>query len=327
MMQHVPSQAAAASQVRKQGNAPLPGFFRLAARDLFRNRAIYLMLIPVILFYAIFQYGPMYGAVIAFKKFDLVKGVWASPWVGFEHFKEFFQGYYFWRLMRNTLLISLYQLVFAFPAPIILALLLNEITKKWFKQLVQTITYMPHFISLVVVCGMIVQFTSREGFLTSIVTLFGGEQTALLSQADNFRTLFVSSGIWQQVGWGSIIYLAALSGINPELYEAATVDGAGRFRKLRNITLPGIMPTIVILFILQIGHMMDVGFEKIVLLYNPNTYETADVINSFVYRKGLGGSFEFSYTTAVGLFQSVINFTLLISANYISRKLNETSLW
>nr|WP_310188334.1 ABC transporter permease subunit [Bacillus sp. 3255] len=285
------------------------------------------MLIPVILYYAIFQYGPMYGAVIAFKKFDLVKGVWGSPWVGFEHFKEFFQGYYFWRLMRNTLLISLYQLVFAFPAPIILALLLNEITRKWFKQLVQTVTYMPHFISLVVVCGMIAQFTSRDGFLTSIVTLFGGEQTALLSQADNFRTIFVSSGIWQQVGWGSIIYLAALSGINPELYEAATVDGAGRFRKLTSITIPGIMPTIVILFILQIGHMMDVGFEKIVLLYNPNTYETADVINSFVYRKGLGGSFEFSFTTAVGLFQSVINFTLLISANYISRKLNETSLW
>ncbi|WP_396135442.1 ABC transporter permease [Bacillus sp. 3255] len=323
----MPSSSAAAGQVRKPGDAPIPGFFRLAARDLFRNRAIYLMLIPVILYYAIFQYGPMYGAVIAFKKFDLVKGVWGSPWVGFEHFKEFFQGYYFWRLMRNTLLISLYQLVFAFPAPIILALLLNEITRKWFKQLVQTVTYMPHFISLVVVCGMIAQFTSRDGFLTSIVTLFGGEQTALLSQADNFRTIFVSSGIWQQVGWGSIIYLAALSGINPELYEAATVDGAGRFRKLTSITIPGIMPTIVILFILQIGHMMDVGFEKIVLLYNPNTYETADVINSFVYRKGLGGSFEFSFTTAVGLFQSVINFTLLISANYISRKLNETSLW
>ncbi|MGO4495629.1 ABC transporter permease [Paenibacillus sp. 2RAB27] len=296
-------------------------------KDIVRNKAIYIMLIPVLLYYVIFQYGPMYGAVIAFKQFDLAKGVWASPWVGFDHFRDFFQGYYFWRVIRNTLAISLLQLVFAFPAPILLALLLNELSRKWFKQLVQTITYMPHFISLVVVCGMIAQFTSRDGIITDIVVWLGGERTSLLAHADNFRTIFVTSGIWQQVGWGSIIYLAALSGINPEQYEAATVDGAGRFRKLWTITIPGILPVIVILFILQIGHMMDVGFEKIVLLYNPNTYETADVINSFVYRQGLGGSFEYSFTTAVGLFQSLINFTLLISANYISRKLNETSLW
>lgn len=326
-MPHLQTNQASAADVRKLGAPPAAGFCRLAMKDIVRNKAIYIMLIPVLLYYVIFQYGPMYGAVIAFKQFDLAKGVWASPWVGFDHFRDFFQGYYFWRVIRNTLAISLLQLVFAFPAPILLALLLNELSRKWFKQLVQTITYMPHFISLVVVCGMIAQFTSRDGIITDIVVWLGGERTSLLAHADNFRTIFVTSGIWQQVGWGSIIYLAALSGINPEQYEAATVDGAGRFRKLWTITIPGILPVIVILFILQIGHMMDVGFEKIVLLYNPNTYETADVINSFVYRQGLGGSFEYSFTTAVGLFQSLINFTLLISANYISRKLNETSLW
>lgn len=326
-MPHLHSSQAIAAEVRKPGVPPAAGFCRLAMKDLVQNKALYIMLIPVLLYYAIFQYGPMYGAVIAFKQFDLAAGVWASPWVGFDHFRDFFQGYYFWRVIRNTFAISLLQLLFAFPAPILLALLLNEIMRKWFKQLVQTVTYMPHFISLVVVCGMIAQFTSRDGIITDLVVWLGGERTSLLAYADNFRTIFISSGIWQQVGWGSIIYLAALSGINPEQYEAATVDGAGRFRKLWTITIPGILPVIVILFILQIGHMMDVGFEKIVLLYNPNTYETADVINSFVYRQGLGGSFEYSFTTAVGLFQSLINFTLLVSANYISRKLNETSLW
>lgn len=316
-----------AAEAQQTGGSPSLNFCRKLIRDLIRHKAVYIMLIPVIAYYALFHYGPMYGAIIAFKKYDIALGIWNSPWVGFQHFKEFFEGFYFWRVVRNTVLISLYQLLFGFPAPILLALLLNELSKKWFKQLVQTISYMPHFISLVVVGGMITQFLSREGFITDIIVWFGGERTSLLAHSENFRTIFVSSGIWQQIGWGSIIYLAALSGINPEQYEAATVDGAGRLRKLWNITLPGIMPVIVILFILQIGHMMDVGFEKVILLYNPNTYETADVINSFVYRRGLGGSFEYSFTTAVGLFQSVINFALLISANYISRKLNETSLW
>ncbi|WP_445671613.1 ABC transporter permease [Paenibacillus sp. FSL K6-2859] len=326
-MPQLPSKQTAAAEVQLTGRTPELNFGRRLINDLVRNKAIYIMLIPVIAYYAVFHYGPMYGAIIAFKQFNVALGINDSPWVGFQHFKDFFESFYFWRVLRNTVLISVYQLLFAFPAPIILALLLNEISKKWFKQIVQTISYMPHFISLVVVGGMITQFMARDGFITDIIVWFGGERTALLAHAENFRTIFITSGIWQQIGWGSIIYLAALSGINPEQYEAATVDGAGRLRKLWNITLPGLMPVIVILFIMQVGHMMDVGFEKIILLYNPNTYETADVINSFVYRKGLGGSFEYSFTTAVGLFQSIINFTLLISANYISRKLNETSLW
>ena len=285
------------------------------------------MAIPVIAYYIIFQYGPMYGATIAFKQFDIVKGIWDSPWVGFKYFKEFFESFYFERTLRNTLVISLYQLVLGFPAPIIFALLLNELRNQRFKRAVQTITYLPHFVSTVVICGMIYDFVSRDGFITDLFVLLGGERTNLLGQPQYFRAIYVLSGIWQEVGWGTIIYLSALSGIDMEQYEAARIDGAGRFRQLINITLPGIMPTVIILFILRLGQMMSVGFEKIILLYNPNTYETADVISSYVYRKGLGESFQFSFTAAVGLFNSVINFALLIAANQISKKVSETSLW
>lgn len=296
-------------------------------KDFIRNKLIYFMLIPVVLYYAIFQYGPMYGSIIAFKNYDIVKGVRDSPWVGFENFVYFFNSIHFWRVVKNTLLINVYQLIFAFTAPILLALLLNEITRSWFKRLVQTITYIPHFISIVVVCGMLTQFLARDGVVTDIFVWFGGERTALLGAPEYFRTIFVASDIWQNIGWGTIIYLAALSSINLELYEAATVDGAGRFKKMLHITIPGLLPIIVILLILNIGKMMDVGYEKIILLYNPLTYETADVINSYVYRVGLGGSFQFSYAAAVGLFQSALNLSLLIFANWFSRKINDTSLW
>ena len=297
------------------------------AREFRLNKYLYLMAIPVIAYYIIFQYGPMYGATIAFKQFDIVKGIWDSPWVGFKYFKEFFESFYFERTLRNTLVISLYQLVLGFPAPIIFALLLNELRNQRFKRAVQTITYLPHFVSTVVICGMIYDFVSRDGFITDLFVLLGGERSNLLGQPQYFRAIYVLSGIWQEVGWGTIIYLSALSGIDMEQYEAARIDGAGRFRQLVNITLPGIMPTVIILFILRLGQMMSVGFEKIILLYNPNTYETADVISSYVYRKGLGESFQFSFTAAVGLFNSVINFALLIAANQISKKVSETSLW
>lgn len=295
--------------------------------DIRKNRAVYIMVLPVVLYFFIFKYLPMYGAVIAFKDYNVIKGVWASDWVGLEHFRSFFGSYYFVRVLRNTFLISFYQLIFGFPAPIILALLLNEIRVKWFKSVVQTISYLPHFISLVVICGLIIDFTNRGGVIQSLIAFFGGEDTSLLNHAGNFRTIFVTSSIWQEVGWSSIIYLAALSGINPELYEAARVDGAGRFRQIWSITLPGIIPTIMILLILRIGGLMDVGFEKIILLYNPNTYETGDVISSFVYRMGLAQGNDYSYTTAVGLFQSVINFILLISANSMSRRFSGNRLW
>jgi putative aldouronate transport system permease protein len=287
------------------------------------------MVAPVVLFYLIFKYIPMYGSIIAFKQYSVSSGIWASKWVGFAHFQEFFDSYYFWRLLRNTLIISFYQLLFGFPAPILLAILLNEVRSKTYKKLVQTASYLPHFVSLVVICGMIIDFTSRDGIINTIIQFFGGQSSSLLGDASNFRTIYTSTQVWQEIGWGSIIYLAALSGINPELYEAAKVDGAGRFRQIWSITLPGLIPIIMILLILRIGHIMDVGFEKIILLYNPNTYETADVISTFVYRKGLGEAnpSAYSFTTAVGLFQSVINFILLVSANGLSRRYSGNNLW
>ncbi|NOU87215.1 ABC transporter permease subunit [Paenibacillus sp. LMG 31460] len=300
---------------------------RVLLDDIRKNRAIYLMVLPVALYFFIFKYFPMYGAVIAFKDFSPAKGIWGSDWVGFQHFKDFFQSYYFVRVLRNTFLISFYNLIFGFPAPIILAILLNEIRQKLFKSIVQTVSYLPHFISIVVISGLIIDFTNRGGIVNSIIMFFGGQDSALMNNAENFRTIFVSTSVWQELGWSSIIYLAALSGINPELYEAVRVDGAGRFRQIWSVTLPGLIPTIMILLILRIGGLMEVGFEKVVLLYNPNTYETADVISSFVYREGLAQGNDYSYTTAVGLFQSMINFILLISANSISRRFSGSRLW
>ncbi|RXZ80300.1 sugar ABC transporter permease [Paenibacillaceae bacterium] len=297
------------------------------AREFRVNKYLILMIVPVLLFYTLFHYFPMYGATIAFKNFQIAEGVWNSPWIGFKHFEDFFSSYYFWRLLKNTLLLNFYQLLFGFPAPIVFALLINEIAGRFFKRLVQTITYLPHFISLIVICGMITQFAARDGMIVDMLVWLGMERTALLGHPEFFRSIYITSDIWQHVGWGSIIYLAAITSINPEQYEASRIDGANRFKQMLHITLPGIMPIIIILFILKVGSMMDVGFEKIILLYNPNTYSTADVINTFVYRKGLGATFEFSYATAVGLFQSVFNFSLLLLANWFSRKVNETSLW
>lgn len=295
-------------------------------KDLVRNRNIYLMLVPVLVYYAIFHYGPMYGLLIAFKDYGMADGVWGSPWVGFAHFQNFFENPYFWRLLRNTLTISVYELLFAFPAPIILALLLNEIRLVMFKRVVQTISYLPHFISIVVVAGMLVDFFARDGLINSIVHFFGYEPIAFWQESGWFRSLYVSSGIWQGIGWGSIIYLAAMSSIDPTLYDAARIDGAGRWKQTVHITIPGIMPTIVILFILNVGSMLAVGSEKIILLYNPLTYETADVISTYVYRKGILGA-DFGYSAAVGLFNSVISFILLVLANTVSKRVSEHKLW
>jgi putative aldouronate transport system permease protein len=294
--------------------------------DIRKNKLLYVMLLPVLLYYVVFHYAPMYGAIIAFKDFSPRLGIWGSDWVGFEHFREFFTGPYFWRTIKNTVLISFYQLLFGFPAPIVLALLLNELKHALFKRTVQTITYMPHFISLIVICGILKDFTSSEGVINDVVAFFGGERMTFLLEPSLFRTVYVSSGIWQNIGWGTIIFLAALTGIDQEQYEAAKIDGAGRWKQMTHVTLPGLMPTIIILLILDIGRMMNVGFEKIILLYNPGTYETADVISSYVYRVGLQ-DFNYSFSSAVGLFNSVINFVLLISSNWLSRKFNDTSLW
>ncbi|MDF2935597.1 MAG: binding-protein-dependent transport system inner rane component [Paenibacillaceae bacterium] len=311
---------------RQGGKANLAGYFAMLRKDFRKNKYIYFLGSFGIAYFLIFSYIPMYGVIIAFKNYSPVKGIMGSPWIGFHHFVDFFQSFYFLRLIRNTLLINVYELIFAFPAPIILALLLNEVRSSYFKRVVQTITYLPHFVSVVVISGMIVDFSRKAGLFNKILGFFGVEPQNLLLDPSLFRTIFIGSGIWQGVGWGSIIYLAALTAIDTQLYDAATVDGANRWKQMLHVTLPGIMPTIVILLILRIGGMMNVGFEKVILLYNSQTYETADVISSFVYRRGILEA-NYSYSTAVNLFNSVVNFLLLVLANKISRKVNETSLW
>lgn len=301
-------------------------FKEKVVKDFKRNKYIYLMLVPVLAYFIIFQYGPIYGVQIAFKNFDIGKGIWGSPWSGFNHFIEFFHSFYFWRLIRNTLLISLYELVFVFPAPILLALLLNEIRNMRFKRITQTLTYLPHFISLVVVVGLLVDFLAPNGLVNQILAVFGVKPINFMQDANWFRKIYISSEVWQTVGWGSIIYLAAITGVNPQLYEAATMDGAGRFRKIIHVTIPGILPTIIILFILQLGSLMTVGYQKIILMYNPLTYQTADVISTYVYRKGILDA-SYSYSAAIGLFDAAINFAILILANRLARKTGETSLW
>lgn len=295
-------------------------------KDWTRNRSLYMLLLPVLVFYILFHYKPMYGAIIAFQNFTPAAGISGSEWVGFENFIRFFTSPYFWRLIGNTLLLSLYGLVIGFPMPIILALMLNEVTHSRFKKTIQTITYLPHFISLVVVCGMIVNFTISTGMINDIIVFFGGERSALLQQPDLYRTIYIISDIWQGIGWGSIIYLSALAGVDSELYEAAMIDGAGKWKQLFNVTLPSIAPIIIVMLILRIGSLMSLGYEKTILLYNPATYETADIISSYIYRSGLLER-NWSYSTAVGIFNSVINFGLLILANWTSKRFSETSLW
>lgn len=293
---------------------------------LIKYRYIYLMMIPVLAYYFIFHYVPMIGTVIAFKNYTPGRGILDSPWVGLANFQDFFGSVYFWRLIRNTLTINLYELIFAFPAPIILALLLNEVRSRMFKRSVQTVTYLPHFISVVVTVGIVLDFFATDGLVNAAITAMGGDPISFMTNPNYFYSIFVGSNLWQHLGWQSIIYLAALSAIDPSLYEAANVDGAGRWAKVWHITLPGIMPIVVIMLILQFGSMMSVGFEKVMLMYNPSIYEKADVISTFVYRKGLQ-DMSFSFSTAVGLFNSVINFSLLILANSISRRISENSLW
>lgn len=284
------------------------------------------MMLPALLYYIIFHYGPMYGAIIAFKEYTPSNGIINSEWVGLANFQDFFSGFYFWRIFKNTVLISLYSLIFGFPAPILLALFINELRSKGFKRIVQSVTYMPYFISLIVVCGIIKDFTNSGGLINTIFSYLGGDGKTMLQNPNYFRPIYILSEIWQHFGWESIIYLAALSGIDQEQYEAARIDGAGRWRQMLNITIPGILPTITILLILRMGNLLNVGFEKIILLYNPSIYETADVIASYVYRKGLI-EFNWSFSAAVGLFNSLINLVLLVTANYISRKTSENSLW
>ena len=301
-------------------------YFKKLAKDFAKNKYIYIMAFPVVLYYIIFHYIPMYGAVIAFKYYSIADGVFGSEWAGFDHFMRFFASPFFRRVTVNTISINFAMLVCAFPSPIIFALLMNEIQIKRIKGVFQTISYLPHFISVIVICGMIHQFTGEQGIINDIIASFGGNRGSLLLNPDYFKPIYVISGIWTELGWESIIYLGALSGIDATLYEAAKIDGANKWKQTLNVTIPGIMPTIVIMLILRIGQMMDVGFEKIMLLYNASIMESADVISTYVYRVGLL-NFNYDYSSAVGLFNSVINFALLIMANYVSKRVNGSGLW
>ena len=295
-------------------------------KDWGRNRSLYLLMIPVLVFYILFHYKPMYGAIIAFKDYTPALGFDKSPWVGLANFTRFFNSVYFVRLIKNTILLSLYNLILGFPAPIILALLLNEVRNKKFKSLTQTITYLPHFISLIVVTGMLTDFAMTSGLFNDIIEMFGGTRSPLLQNPKLYRSIYVLSSVWQEVGWGSIIYLSALAGVDSQLYEAAQIDGAGKWKQLIHVTLPAIAPTIIIMLILKMGSLMNLGYEKTILLSNPSTYETADIISSYIYRIGLLEQ-DWSYSTAIGLFNSVINFGLLLFTNKMSKRYSETSLW
>ena len=296
-------------------------------RRIWASRYLYLMLLPVFLYYVIFRYGPMLGLSIAFKDYNAFLGFDRSPWVGIKYFKQFFNSIYLWRLLRNTLLINLYDLVFNFPAAIILALLLNEVQQRRFKKTVQTITYMPYFISSVVLASMVVQFLSpSSGIVNNLIAALGGERQYFMTQPESFRTIYTIMNLWKNIGWNSIIFLAAISGINGDLYEACRVDGGGHLRQTWHITLPGIAGTIVVLLIMRLGHVLDAGYETILLLQNSANQETSDVIGTYVYRRGLKGG-EYSYATAVGMFQSVIGFAMVIFANWLSRRYSDTSLW
>jgi len=298
----------------------------IIGRKIRKDWQLYTLLVLPIIYLLIFKYGPMIGNVIAFRKFVPGGSIYGEQWVGLHYFNMFINDPTFWNVFKNTLTLGALGLVFTFPMPIIFALLLNEIRSEKFKKFVQTASYLPHFLSIVIVAGMILQLTAVNGSINALVKFFTGDTISFMQQAEWFRTVYITSEIWQGMGWGAILYLAALTTIDQSLYEAAKIDGANRWKQTLHITIPGILPTIVTLLILNIGSFMAVGFEKVLLLYNPLTYETSDVISTYLYRVGLESN-NFSYATAIGLFESIIGLVLVLSANTISRKLTDRSLW
>lgn len=295
-------------------------------KDLTRNWILYLMALPALIYFVVYCYTPMAGLYIAFSDYKITGDLFSGAFVGFKHFIKFFQSHYFGRLIGNTLMLSLQTLVWGFPIPILFALVLNEIRSKPFKRLAQTITYLPHFISIVVICGLVIDFTSVNGLFNTIIQACGGQPIAFLTKPEWFRTIYVGSEVWQSFGWNSVIFLAALSGIDTQQFEAAHLDGASRWQQIVHISLPSILPTIITVLLMRIGHVMSVGFEKVFNLYSPATYETADIISTFVYRQGILGA-NYSSAAAIGMFNSVVNLILVIAMNKLSRKLAQTSLW
>ncbi|NMB95620.1 MAG: sugar ABC transporter permease [Clostridiaceae bacterium] len=292
-----------------------------------RNYQLYLLVLPTVLYYIIFKYIPMYGIQIAFRDYIATRGFTGSPFVGFEHFERFFRSPDFWLLIRNTIGLSLYQLIAGFPLPILVALLLNHLNSEKFKKFTQTVIYAPHFISTVVLVGMLHVFLSpRSGLINLIITTLGGESIFFMAKPEWFKTLYVSSGIWQNTGWGTIVYLAALSSVSPELHESAVVDGANKWRRIWYIDIPGLMPTAVILLILNMGSLMNIGFEKAYLMQSALNRSSSEIISTYVYKIGLLGA-QYSFSSAVGLFDSVINLIILLTVNRVAKKATEVSLW
>lgn len=291
-----------------------------------KNWVCYLFILPMLIYVIIFNYIPMYGIQLAFKDYRVADGIWGSAWVGLKHFKTFFESYQFKELLWNTLSLSLYSLIAGFPMPIIFALLLNYITNVKLKKVVQMVTYAPHFISTVVYCGMILIFLSSDGVINQLLKLIGIDSVAFLTNPSNFRHIYVWSGVLQNIGWGSIMYISVLTSVDPTLHEAATVDGATRFQRLLHIDLPAIVPTMVIMLIMRAGEIMDLGFEKAFLLQNNINLDYSEIIATYVYKIGIQGG-QFSYSSAIGLFNNVINMVLLVVVNKIAKKVSDVSLW
>ncbi|MEK3885702.1 ABC transporter permease subunit [Paenibacillus sp. PL2-23] len=296
-------------------------------RSYARHKYLVLLFIPAVIYYVIFHYLPIYGMQIAFKDYVFSKGIWGSEWVGFQHFRDIFGMESFWQVFRNTLIISMYKLIFGFPAPIALAILLNEIRLVFFKRIVQTVSYMPHFLSWVVIASLFIQFLSPSiGPLNAVIKWMGFEPIYFMADPKWFRTVLVLTDMWKEIGWSSIIYLAALTGINPELYEASKVDGANRYHNIRYITLPSMVPVITIMFIFAIGKLVNDDFDQVFNMYNSAVYEVGDVLSTYTYRRGLV-DMEYSFATAVGLFKNVVAFTLIVITNAIVKRVNNYGLW
>lgn len=298
----------------------------LKLKKILTNYQLYLFLLPALIYFIVFHYVPMYGVLIAFKDFVATKGIMGSPWVGFKHFERFFDSYQFWSLINNTLGLSVTQLVVGFPLPIFLALMLNQIRSEKSKRFVQTVVYAPHFISVVVLAGMIYVFFSNNGLINNMILMFGGDPISFMAKPEWFKPLYIASGVWQETGWAAIIYLAALAGVSPELHEAAIMDGANKWQRIFHVDIPAIMPTAVILLILSVGSIMNIGFEKAYLLQTPMNQPSAEIIPTYVYKMGLQQA-QYSFAAAVGLFNAVINLILLVAVNKFAKRLSGTGLW
>lgn len=317
----------AAAEAKKQAIYMNKSAKKPLVQQYIKYKHFFFMLFPVILYYIIFHYAPMYGIIIAFKDFYPLKGIWGSPWAGFKYFQELFTGMYFLPVLKNTIIISFYKLIFGFPAPILLCLLLNEVRHNRFKRVVQSITYLPHFISWVVLAGMVIEILSpSRGPINIILQMLGSEPVFFIAEAKWFRGVLVVSDIWRSIGWSSIVFLAAVTNIDPELYDVADLDGAGRFRKVWNITLPSITPVIVIMFIFAVGKLINDDFEQVYNLLNTKVMGVGDVISTYTYREGLQ-RMNYSYSTAVGLFKNVVSFSLVMIANFIARKVSDYAIW